>query len=104
MSVFAGTTATVSEIQDEKGLRSHVQYLHELLDIGVLSALWWTDTRDTHSDGLTKGSVDRQAIHEIMSGNVRYVYETESWNPRIVGGSSEPPPIAIEGKNLVIRL
>ena len=104
MSVFAGTTATVLKIPAEKGLWSHVQYLRELLDVGVLSALWWIDTRDMHSDGLTKGSVDRRAIHDIMSGNIRYVHETKSWKPRIVGGSSEPPPLAIEGENLVIRL
>ena len=104
MSVFAGTTATVLKIPAEKGLWSHVQYLRELLDVGILSALWWIDTRDMHSDGLTKGTVDRQAIQDIMNGDVRYRHEVKSWKPRIIGGLSESPPIAIEEENLVLRL
>ena len=35
--------------------------MRELLDTKVLEALVWLDTRDMVADGLTKGSVDRDA-------------------------------------------
>ena len=39
MSVFAAVTASQLKIPAEKGLWSHVQYLRELLDTGVLNGL-----------------------------------------------------------------
>ena len=104
MSVYSGVTATVLKIPAEKGLWSHVQYLRELLDIGVLNAIWWIDTRDMHSDGLTKGSVDRGAIHAVMQGTVQYKHLFQEWKPKKlgahpgVGGEDESLP------NLVLRL
>ena len=44
MSVFTGTTATTLKIPAEKGLWSHVQYLRELIDTGVIKEFWWVDT------------------------------------------------------------
>ena len=72
------------KIPAEKGLWSHVQYLRELLDIGVIAALWWIDTRDMHADGLTKGTVDRQAIHAIMDGFIKYSHQAQEWKPKTV--------------------
>ena len=91
MSVFAGTTATIIKIPAEKGLWSHVQYLRELLDTGVLSELWWVDTRDMHSDGLTKGTVDRTALAKIMEGTVEYLHEVKRWKPKILKGEVPQP-------------
>ena len=82
------------KIPAEKGLWSHVQYLRELLDTGVISELWWLDTRDMHSDGLTKGSVDRAALHAIMEGSVSYKHEYHSWQPK--KGLTARPGIQIE--------
>ena len=69
MSVYAAVTATFLKIPAEKSLLSHVQYLRELLDTKVIEALIWIDTRDMCADGLTKGAVDRSAVHSIMDGN-----------------------------------
>jgi hypothetical protein len=90
MSVFAAVSASNLKIPTEKGLWSHVQYLRELLDTGVLFALWWIDTRDMHADGLTKGSVDRDALRAIMQGFVKLMHEHKEWKPKRLEGRSTP--------------
>ena len=104
MSVFAGTTATVLKIPAEKGLWSHVQYLRELLDTGVLSGLWWLDTRDMHSDGLTKGTVDRKALQDIMGGRVVYKQTAQQWRPKKVQFRPELEDAEPEVKNFTLNL
>ena len=47
-----------------------------------MAALWWIDTRDMHADGLTKGTVDRQALQAIMAGTVKYDHEAQVWKPK----------------------
>ena len=78
-SVFAAVTAHNIKIPAEKSLVSHVQFLRELLDMGVLHRLWWLDTRDMAADGLTKGEVDRSAIHSIMDGVMFLKQKSQTW-------------------------
>ena len=80
MSVYAAVTATFLKIPAEKSLLSHVQYLRELLDTKVIEALIWIDTRDMCADGLTKGAVDRSAVHAIMDGNWTITQPSRSWS------------------------
>ena len=82
-SVFAAVTATQVKIPAEKNLLSHVQYLRELLDRKILSRLLWFDTRDMWSDGLTKGAVEREPLHEVMAGNVRLQHEHKEWSSKV---------------------
>ena len=79
MSVFAAITATFIKIPAEKSLLSHVQYVRELLDRKVLKYLFWIDTRDMYADGLTKGSVQRAALHFIMEGIMGLAREYRQW-------------------------
>ena len=37
------------------------------------------DTRDMTADALTKGSVDRIAVHLLMSGEIKIVHEPKLW-------------------------
>ena len=74
MSVYAAITATYIKHPSEKGLLCHVQFVRECLDSGVLKALSWIDTRDMHADGLTKGAVDRIALHQVMDGYLKYMH------------------------------
>ena len=53
--MFAAVTATYIKPPAEKGLLAHVQYLRELLDLHVLHALMWMETRDMIADGLQVG-------------------------------------------------
>lgn len=77
--MYAAATATFVKIPAEKSLLAHVQYLRELLDNGVLEALWWLDTRDMLADGLTKGAVDRTALHQLMEGYEHFMKDYKAW-------------------------
>ena len=90
MSVFAAVTATFIKHPAEKGLLSHVQFLRELLDSHVLGSLLWVDTRDMLSDGMTKGAVDRAALHEVMSGVQRIVHAVKAWSSKIALKNAPP--------------
>ena len=81
MSVFAAVTATFIKPPAEKGLLAHVQYLRELLDCHLLDALLWLDTRDMTADGMTKGAVERLALHLLMSGELKFVHTPKLWRP-----------------------
>ena len=81
MSVQAAVTAQHVKAPAEGNLLGHIQFLRELLDTGVLSQIAWVDTRDMVSDGLTKGSIDREGLHELMKGTFRTQHDVKSWSP-----------------------
>ena len=83
-SVFAAVTATFLKTPAEKSLLSHVQFLREFLDHPVIHSIHWIDTRDMHADGLTKGAVSRDLLHEVMDGPCIFRHDDASWRPRIV--------------------
>ena len=83
LSVHAAVTATYIKPPAEKGLLAHVQYLRELLDNHVLLYIVWLDTRDMTADGTTKGSVDRESLHMLMSGILRIVHAAKVWKSLI---------------------
>jgi hypothetical protein len=83
MSVFAAITATYIKHPAEKGLLSHVQFIRELLDCGIVSSLIWIDTRDMIADGLTKGSIDRDMLHQLMDGCQKYLHEHKQWTSKL---------------------
>ena len=82
LSVYASVTATFIKTPADNGVLVHCLYLRELLDNGVLEALIWQDTRDMLADGLTKGSVDRKALHDVMNGLVTVNHECKPWVPK----------------------
>ena len=92
MSVYAAVTATFVKTPAEQGTLVHVQFLRELLDRNVLHAIAWVDTRDMLSDGLTKGSIDRKALHDVMNGLVEVHHEIKLWRPPHVARSALPAP------------
>ena len=88
-SVHAAVTATFIKTPAEKSLLTHIQFLRELLDHGVLHSLLRIDTRDMYSDGLTKGAVDRAMLHALMEGRVEFKHEFAEWKPKKVLGPGE---------------
>ncbi len=82
LSVFASVTATFIKTPADNGVLVHCLYLRELLDNGVLKALIWQDTRDMIADGLTKGAVDRKALHNAMNGIINVVHACKPWMPK----------------------
>ena len=61
-AVYDAVTADVVKTPDDKHMLLHALKLREWLDRGALRALWWCDTLDMIGDGMTKGSIDRDAI------------------------------------------
>jgi len=81
LSVFAAVTAVNVKPPAEKGLLAHVQYLREVLDHLLLEALCWWDTRDMTADGMTKGAVEREALHLLMEGELQLKHTPKLWKP-----------------------
>jgi len=82
LSVYAAVTATNIKVPAEKSLLSHVQFVRECLDNKSIAALAWIDTRDMYADGMTKGAVDRDALHEIMDGHMHLRHEYKIWTSK----------------------
>ena len=82
-SVFVAITSTYIKITADNGVLSHIQYLRELLDTKVLQWLFWVDTRDMCADGLTKGSVSRERIHDVMRGHLPLSKGTQGWKSSV---------------------
>ena len=68
-SVYSAIEAKDTKVPSESSLLSSVQCGRELLDNKRLRALHWIDTRDMIADGLTKGSIDRKALHMVIEKN-----------------------------------
>ena len=81
-SVFSGITAEEVRVPAERHALYHAQWVRELLDKKLLEALWWIDTRDCCPDGLTKGSVARDAIIAVMHGEWRLDHAPKRWPAR----------------------
>ena len=69
-SVFESFNSTIFKPPTEVSLAGHVLWMREMYDKSLISQLSWTDTRDMFGDGLTKGSVARDALIAIMSGKL----------------------------------
>ena len=84
LSVWAAITATFIKTPADNGVLFHCLYIRELLNENVMHAIIWTDTRDMIADGLTKGAVDRQALHEAMSGifKINHTDNIKFWRPK----------------------
>jgi hypothetical protein len=81
--VFAAVTAQMVKTPAEVSLLSHIQYLRELLDKGILTHLSWLDTRDMIADGLTKGSIDRKDVRTVMEGRWTIIQKAVSWRSKV---------------------
>ena len=81
LSVYAAVTAVFIKIPADQSVLCHLHYLREMLDHDVLRLLVWVDTRDMLADGLTKGSVERQVLHDTMDGRVNFTQECKAWRP-----------------------
>ena len=82
MGVYAAVTATFIKAPAEKSVLSHIQCIRELLDAKVLEAPVWLDTRGMVADGLTKGSVVRDALHACMNGIWLLLHSAQSWSTK----------------------
>ena len=78
-SVFAAVTATFIKQPAEKSLLCDVQYFKELLERKILHSFFWIDIRDMGADGLTKGAVSRDSLHEYIAGTMCLCHAYDQW-------------------------
>ena len=79
---FAGITSENVRMPAERHTLYHAQWVRELLERGLLKALWWIDTRDCCADGLTKGTVCRSALQAVMQGLWHVVHDCKRWSAK----------------------
>ena len=79
-SIFSAVSSEHIRTPTEKSTLFHAQWIRQLIDCHVL-ILVWLDTRDMICDGLTKGSVDREALQKAMQGHWVIAQETASFPP-----------------------
>ena len=77
-SIFSYLKAQHLKFPAEKGTYFHLAYLRELLEAGIVRSINWCDTRDMVADGITKGSLDRTALTDVMRGVWRLKHATEA--------------------------
>ena len=76
-SVYKSLTSRDLKVPTEKTLLGHVSWVCELLQLGIIEAVQWCDTRDMTADGHTKGSIDRKLLSEVMSGRQQFRYDVK---------------------------
>ena len=64
-AVFEGVLAETPKTPTEKSLFMHALAMREYMESGYIDRLWWFDTMAMLADGMTKGSVDRQALVQV---------------------------------------
>jgi hypothetical protein len=67
----------------ENSLSGHVLWMREMHDKGLIDNIIWADTRDMYADGLTKGSVPRDALINAMSGKLLLRHNIETFIRRM---------------------
>ena len=69
-SVVTAVQSTGPAKASEAHLTIHLLKMREWLQRQVIETLWWIDTRDMCSDGLTKGNLPRDAINDLVEKGI----------------------------------
>lgn len=79
---FKSLTSRDLKAPAEKTLLGHVSWIREILQIGLINAVQWCDTRDMTADGHTKGCIDRALLLQVMSGQQVYKHALKRYSPQ----------------------
>ena len=92
MSVVAAIAAPTIKTPAENGLLVHLKWMREQLDTNQLWCICWVDTRSMAADGLTKGTVDRQALHDVLDGHWKLDqpsrFGAAPWQHEVIGSEA----------------
>ena len=69
-AVFDGATAEQPKTPAEKPLFLHALAMREYMESGHVDRLWWLDTLAMLADGMTKGSVEREALIAVCQWGI----------------------------------
>ena len=90
MSVVAAIAAPTMKTPAESGLLVHLKWMREQLDTSQLWCICWVDTRSMAADGLTKGTVDQKALHDILDGYWKLDHPLKVWRSPMAARSDSP--------------
>ena len=76
MSVFSALLMDPVKPPSENSMAGHLWWLADQLRTKQLTDLVWCDTRDMRADPMTKGTIGRDLILDVMNGRFKYVHET----------------------------
>ena len=76
-AVFDSATADNIKTPDDKHLLLHARAMREFMEFGRVERLHWFGTDDMLPDGLTKGSIDREALITCCSKGTRSISHEE---------------------------
>ena len=85
-SVYDALASDPIRVPTEKSLYIHLLAMSDLIRRGVLTKVWWIDTKDVASDALTKGSIDREVVMLMSSTGI---WEFIGLPPACFGSSCE---------------
>ena len=69
-AVSDGVTAEQPKTPAEKPLFLHALAMREYLESGHVDVLWWLDTLSMLADGVTKCSVEREALIRVCAEGI----------------------------------
>ena len=75
MSVFSALSMDTVKAPSENSMSGHLWWLSDQLRTKQIQDLIWCDTRDMRADPMTKGSIGRELILDVMGGNFKYEHE-----------------------------
>ena len=76
MSVFSALLMDPVKPPSENSMAGHLWWLADQLRTKQIDDLVWCDTRDMRADPMTKGTISRDLILDVMAGNFAYVHDT----------------------------
>ena len=76
MSVFSALLMDPVKPPSENSMAGHLWWLADQLRTKQLTDLVWCDTRDMRADPMTKGTIGRDLILDVMNGKFKYVHDT----------------------------
>ena len=76
MSVFSALLMDPVKPPSENSMAGHLWWLADQLRTRQLQDLVWCDTRDMRADPMTKGTIGRDLILEVMQGRFAYAHPT----------------------------
>ena len=70
-AVYDAVSATDTCEPAGSSLKLHLLSVRNRMESGIIRRLHWVDTRDMLADGLTKGGIDKQLLHQVRN-NCRF--------------------------------
>ena len=76
LSLVAALSANMVKAPVEKSMLTHLLWIRQYIEKRIIH-MYWEDTRDMSADGLTKGTISREALRQLASGIRKIAHATK---------------------------